>query len=306
MVPFFAFLIDLLLGDPSNRFHPTAWMGSLIAWWGRFRPRGKPAAEFLSGTALILLGIILTGAVGYAWTRLCNLFPIPFNWLAIALFLKTTISLRGLNRAAREVQTALESNDLPEARRLLSWHLVSRDTSGLSEGQVAGAAIESVAENATDGILAPLFFFAVGGLPAALAYRFVNTADAMIGYHDPEHEWYGKFAARLDDVLNLIPARLTGLFILAASFLMRQKPVQAWRTMRSDAHLTASPNAGVTMSAMAGALGVKLEKVEQYTLGGNFPAPAAVHLQRARQILLVAVILAVAVLMPIPAANWVR
>ncbi|MEN6409336.1 MAG: adenosylcobinamide-phosphate synthase CbiB [Anaerolineaceae bacterium] len=306
MTPLFAFLFDLLLGDPPNRFHPTAWMGKLIACWGRFRPHNKPAAEFISGAALILVGITLTGAVGYALTKLGNALPVPLNWLLVALILKTTISLRGLNHAAREVQTALDTHNLPEARRLLSWHLVSRDTSQLTEAQVAGAAIESVAENATDGILAPLFFFAVGGLPAALAYRFVNTADAMIGYRDPEHEWYGKFAARLDDALNLIPARLTGLFILAASFLVGENARQAWRTVRSDAHLTASPNAGVTMSAMAGALGVKLEKVGHYTLGEAFPLPSSRHLQLARRILFAAVLLAVAVLIPLPAANWVK
>lgn len=306
MAIFFAFLLDLLVGDPPNRLHPTAWMGCLIYVWGKVRPRNKPVAEFLSGFVLILLGITITGAIGYFLTRLCSNLPTVLNWIVVATVLKATFSLRGLNRAAGEVQTALEAGNLPEGRRLLSWHLVSRDTSQLTESQVAAAAIESVAENSSDGILAPLFFFSIGGLPAALAYRFVNTADSIVGYRDDQREWYGKFAARLDDLLNIIPARLAGLFIIMAAFLARENGSQAWRIMWRDAGLTASPNAGVPMSAMAGALGVELEKIGHYTLGKGFPAPTIAHLQRARRILIIAVSLAVAILFWIPLASWLR
>ena len=287
-----ALVLDVFLGDPPNRFHPTAWMGSLIAAWGRTRPRNNPVLEFLSGMLLTLLGITLTGGVGFALTWLFNRLPVPINWLSIALALKTTISLNGLNRAAREVQMALESGQLPEARRLLSWHLVSRDTSQLSEAQVAAAGIESVAENASDGILAPLFFFLIGGLPAAIAYRFVNTADAMLGYHDPAREWYGKFPARLDDLLNLIPARLTGLMILLSAPLCGGNFKQAWQIMWRDARATASPNAGIPMSAMAGALVVELEKVDHYRLGKGLRLPSSPDLGRARRLLYVSIWLA--------------
>lgn len=306
MVPLLAIFFDLLLGDPPNRFHPTAWMGRLISAWGQIRPHGKPAAEFLSGALLTLLGIAVTAGIGYGITRLCYLLPSPLSWVAITLALKLTICLRGLNRAAREVQGALEDRNLPEARWLLSWHLVSRDTTQLSEAQVAGGAIESVAENITDGILAPLFFFAIGGLPAALAYRFVNTADASIGYRDPEREWYGKFPARLDDLLNLLPARLVGLLITASAFVTRENGGQAWRILRRDARLTASPNAGYSMSAMAGALGVRLEKFGHYTLGKEFALPGAVDLRRARRVMAVTVMLAGLVLLALPAPAWVR
>jgi adenosylcobinamide-phosphate synthase len=134
-------------------------------------------------------------------------FPIP--WIAVliqGLLLKAVFSLRGLLRSGNKVEQALRAGDLIEARRLVGWHLVSRKTDGLSSGQVASAAIESLAENLGDSIMAPWLAFAVGGAPLAWAYRFVNTADAMIGYHDPAHEYLGKFAAKLDDVLRCWPS----------------------------------------------------------------------------------------------------
>ncbi|MBI5840654.1 MAG: cobalamin biosynthesis protein [Chloroflexi bacterium] len=286
-------LLDLVFGDPPNRFHPTAWMGSAITTVNRFRPRSNPPAEFAFGLSLTVLGAAFVGGIGFFLARGFDSLPPLANWLATALILKTTFSLRGLDRAAREVQSALEAGNLPEARRLLSWHLVSRDTSQLTEFQVAAAAIESVAENASDGIVAPLFFFAIGGLPAALAYRFVNTADSMLGYRDAEREWLGKFPARLDDLLNFIPARLTGFFIVVSAFITDACGRQAWNVMRRDARLTASPNAGVPMSAMAGALGVELEKVDTYVLGRGLRAPQVTDLQRARRILIVSALLAV-------------
>jgi adenosylcobinamide-phosphate synthase len=291
MIPLLALLFDLVLGDPPNRFHPTAWMGSLIRFLLRFRPRGNSFAELLYGILIILVGVSLTTGIGFGIQYIASSLPLWTGTLLQALFLKLTISLRGLDRAAREVQTALQNNNLLEARRLLSWHLVSRDTSLLDESQVSAAAIESVAENASDGIIAPLFFFALGGLPAAFAYRFVNTADSMLGYRDVEREWLGKFSARFDDLLNFISARLTGLFIVLAAPLCGASLTNAWKIMRRDSGVTASPNAGVPMSAMAGALGAELEKVDHYQLGKGFRRPTVDHLIGARRMLYTSVIL---------------
>lgn len=267
MILILTLVFDVLFGDPPNRFHPTAWMGNLIRFLLRFRPRGNSFTEFLYGILILLVGIALTTSIGLGIQYIASFLPFWAGMVLQALFLKLTISLRGLDRAAREVQTALQGNNLLEARRLLSWHLVSRDTSQLNESQVSAAAIESVAENASDGIVAPLFFFAIGGLPAAFAYRFVNTADSMLGYRDEAREWLGKFPARFDDLLNFIPARLTGLLIVLAAPLCGASFVGAWKIMVRDSRTTASPNAGVPMSAMAGALGVELEKVNHYQLG---------------------------------------
>jgi len=263
-------------------------MGNLIAFLMRWRPRGNRLVELAYGIFILLIGVTLSVLAGIAITQLTNSL-IPNYQLLItlitALFLKLTLSLRGLDRAARDVQSALESGNLPEARRLLSWHLVSRDTSQLDESKVAAAAIESVAENASDGIIAPLFFFALGGLPAAFAYRFINTADSMLGYHDEEREWLGKVPARLDDLLNFIPARLAGLFIVLSAPFCGASATQAWKIMWRDSNQTASPNAGIPMSAMAGALGVELEKIGHYNLGKGLKLPSAQDISRARRLL---------------------
>ena len=286
LVPPLALVLDGLFGDPPSHFHPTAWMGSLVRWLVRFRPRNNPLTEFTYGVLILLIGLFLIVGTGLTLTRITSYLPIWAEILLHAIMLKLTISLRGLYRAADEVQSALQAENLPEARRLLSWHLVSRDTTRLAASQVSAAAIQSVAENISDGIVAPLFFYALGGLPLAFAYRFVNTADSMLGYRDPEREWLGKVPARLDDLLNLIPARLTGLFIVLSAYVSGAHGRQAWNVMWRDALLTASPNAGVPMSAMAGALDVELEKVGHYILGKGLRTPQVMDLQRARHLLL--------------------
>jgi adenosylcobinamide-phosphate synthase len=299
MILFPALILDLLLGDPPNRFHPTAWMGSLIRFLLRFRPYGNSSVEFLYGIFILVIGISLSAGAGFGILYLASFLPSWAGILLQAIFLKLTLSLRGLNCAARQVQTALESQGLPEARRLLSWHLVSRDTSELNEAQISAAAIESVAENASDGIIAPLFFYAVGGLPAAFAYRFVNTADSMLGYRDTEREWLGKFPARFDDLLNFIPARLTGFFIMLSTLFCNASFRDAWKIMRRDAGQTASPNAGIPMSAMAGALNVELEKIDHYKLGRGLHKPILTDITQARVILFATIFLAALTLAPL-------
>jgi adenosylcobinamide-phosphate synthase len=291
-----AVCLDVLCGEPPNRWHPVAWMGSFISAIQRWAPaRGQwgrlafGAGIVLSGVAMVVvLGILLEGVLWYV--------PWPLAWLVKAWVLKLTLSLRGLVQAAGEVQQALEHDDLPLARRLVGWHLVSRQTSQLSSAQVAAAAVESVGENASDGIVAPLLFYTLGGLPAALAYRFINTADAMLGYRDPVHFWLGKVPARLDDLANLVPARLTAVLIVLAALLLGGNPRQAWTVWHRDARLTASPNAGHPMSAMAGALQVELEKVGHYRLGAGQPLPGAGHIARATRLLYGVTALAVVVL----------
>src|SRR5262249_42816972 len=161
------------------------------------------------------------------------------------------------------------AGDLVSARADVGTDLVSRPTSGLDSSGVASAAIESVAENLTDSVLAPLMFYAAFGLAGAAVYRAVNTADAMIGYRTGMLEDFGKVAARFDDVLNLIPARLAGLVLVSAATMMGASPTGALTTMWREHARTASPNAGWTMAAMAGALGVTLEKNDHYRLGGG-------------------------------------
>ena len=286
-----ALLLDQLFGDPPNRWHPVAWMGRGIAWGQRHAPgaHASPARQLAFGGGIVAAGVALTAGVGVMLTRLARALAAP-GTLIEALLLSTTLSLRGLDRAAQQVEDALRTGDLPAARHWLSWHLVSRNTDALDASQVAAAAIESVAENASDGVIAPLTWYAVGGLPAALAYRFINTADAMLGYRDPAREWLGKIPARLDDAANLIPARITALLIILAAPLAGGDLRRAWRVWRRDARVTASPNAGHPMSAMAGALGVRLEKIGHYTLGRDLRPPRAADIAPARRIISLAVV----------------
>ena len=260
-------------------------MGKLIAAGRQYAPQKGNQAQFAYGAFLTLAGCSFFAAIGALLERLIERMPAPLGWLVQALTLKATFSLSGLDRAARDVQAALEEENLDGARQAVSWHLVSRDTSNLDESQVAAATVESVAENASDGVIAPLLFYTLGGLPAALAYRFANTADSMLGYRDPAREWLGKFPARFDDLLNFVPARLTGLLIVLVSPFQGGSMAKSWRIMRRDAPTTDSPNAGYPMSAMAGALNVELEKVGQYKLGRGQRQPRTEDIKKARRLL---------------------
>lgn len=279
-----ALVIDLVWGDPPNRYHPVAWMGR---WIARLRPREPqgPLADLVAGVGMTAGGVAIWTLAGFLWERVSARVPEPLRYLLLAAAWKSTFAVRNLHRAAEDVRRALEAGNLAEARYLVGWHLVSRETATLSASEVAAAAIESVAENLSDGFVAPVLYGLAGGLPAAFLYRFVNTADAMVGYRDPTHEWLGKVPARLDDVLNFLPARITGLLIVLAAWLAGEDARGAWRAMRQDARQTPSPNAGYPMSAMAGALNVCLEKRGQYRLAAGFRPPQPADIGRSFRVM---------------------
>ena len=270
-----AFGLDRL-GEPPARLHPVVWLGRYLIWVkGRRERLETPRALFWAGTAFLLLGCLVVGVVaGFAGWSL-RLLPLWLRLPLSAALLKPSFSLVALVRAGDEVRHALEGSDLPEARRRLAYHLVSRDTSGLSEAEVAGAAVESLAENLSDSVVAPLFYFALFGLAGAWVYRFVNTADAVLGYRTGKLEHLGKASARLDDALNVVPARLSALLLCVSAPTIDADPGNAWRVMWRDAGETPSPNAGWTMAAAAGGLNVRLDKRGAYTLNSGGRAPAA-------------------------------
>jgi adenosylcobinamide-phosphate synthase len=276
LVVVLAVALDLSLGDPPNRWHPVAWIGRALAAGRRALCRGAPVALLLGGAALTLGVMALAAGAGTLVATLAAMLG-PVGLAVEAAALKSTLSLRGLAAAARSVAASLGRGDLVQARARLGFHLVSRPTTGLDAAQVASGAIESVAENLTDALVAPVMFFLLLGLPGALAYRALNTADTMLGYREGALEYFGKTAARLDDLANLVPARLAGLALVVVAG--RSAPA-AWSAMVRDHARTASPNAGWTMSAMAGALGVTLEKSGAYRLGQGRP-PATVDIERA-------------------------
>ncbi len=252
---------------------------------------GSPIARFLRGAVLIVVVAALAALAGWA-VALAAARLGAFGLVLEALALKTTLALRGLATAASAVASDLERGDLAAARASVGRDLVSRPTTALDDTGVASAAIESVAENLTDSIVAPLAFYAVLGLPGAALYRAINTADAMIGYRDGDLEHFGKAAARLDDLLNLVPARLAALVLVVGAMIAGADARRAFAVMRRDRRRTASPNAGWTMAAMAGALDVALEKPGHYVLGDG-PPPRARDIARSVSVLWCAAMTAV-------------
>jgi len=271
-----ALLADLALGEPRASLHPTIWMGKWVASGRSRRASRNAAGSFAEGALLVSAGMLMSAASVAIVERLIALSPVAAQSAVRGLALKPALSLSPLVRAGLDVQRALELHDLAAARRLLGWHLVSRDTTSLSVSEVAGAAVESVAENLSDSVVAPLLAFRLGGLTAAYVYRMINTADAMLGYHTPELEWFGKSAARTDDAANLGPSRLTAALICCTAMVGGGSSSRAFRTALRDARRTASPNAGWPMAAMAGALGVHLTKRDHYSLNdpGRQPRPS--------------------------------
>jgi len=278
--------IDMAFGEPPSPVHPTVAMGRMISAGRARRTSASPRRSFLEGAATVAIGVVATAVAASLVERMLDRIPSYVRPFAEGAALKPALSLRDLLRAAGLVEAALDSGRLNRARELLSWHLVSRDTSRLPASGVAAAAIESVAENFNDGVVAPLFWYRAGGLPAAYLFRFVNTADAMIGYRTPDLEWFGKTAARLDDLLAFIPARLSATLIAAGAQMANESGAAALVRAVVDAESTSSPNAGWPMAAMAGALGVRLEKVDHYVLNRNARPPGAGDIRRARRIIL--------------------
>jgi adenosylcobinamide-phosphate synthase len=251
-----ALLLDLVLGDPRWMPHPVRLIGRLIAALEGPARRAIPDARLagsVTALAVILTAALTTGAmIGIAgWIH-----PLLEDAVSI-LLLYTTLAARDLADHSIGVYRALERFDLAEARRLVSW-LVGRDTERLTEAEVVRAAVESVAENTVDGIIAPLFFAAIGGPAVAMAYKAVSTLDSMIGYRSERYIDFGRTAAKIDDGANYIPARLAAPIITAAAALTGGRATAAWRIARRDGRKHLSPNAGIAEAAFAGALGIRL------------------------------------------------
>jgi len=259
-----AIAADRAIGEWPNAVHPVVWMGKMTGLLERCAPASGRRIQLLSGALIAVLVPTTFAAAGAAILAVSRPYPIV-QFLAGVALLKSTFALRALGEAARQVERALEQGAIDEARSGLR-SLCSRDPSALEPPALVAATIESVAENASDSFVAPLFYYALFGIPGALFYRAVNTLDAMIGYHG-KYEYLGKVPARLDDALNWIPARLTAFLLLFAGWVRGRRIRSGWSVWRRDAHLTESPNAGRPMAVMAGLLGVQLEKMGHYRLG---------------------------------------
>ncbi|MBO1437338.1 adenosylcobinamide-phosphate synthase CbiB [Meiothermus sp. CFH 77666] len=265
-----ALLLDWSLGEPPARLHPVVWMGRYLGWAGRGLPKLSAARAFWAGGLAWGLGALLFVGVYAFLARLLGGLP---WWLEVpltALLLKPLFAFRMLLTEARAVEKALQTS-LEAGRARLSF-LVSRNTRQLDEDQVRESLLESISENLSDSVIAPLFWYLLLGLPGAALYRFANTADAMWGYRG-EWEWAGKWAARADDLMNLLPARLTALLIWGVA------PIFALGQLRAEARKTPSPNSGWPMAALALGLGVRLGKPGVYVLNPSSPSPSAGNVQ---------------------------
>jgi len=250
-------LLDLLLGDPYQLPHPIRWIGSLIGVMDKRLRRGTAEQQRRGGVCLTL---IVTGVSVLAAAALLALTYSIHPWLGIAAegicdyYLLAATSLR---RESMKVYRALKAEDVGAARRAVSM-IVGRDTERLDADGITRAAVETVAENTSDGVTAPLFYIMLGGAVGGFLYKSVNTMDSMVGYHNEKYEQFGKCAARLDDVLNYIPSRLTAVLMIAAAFLLCYDGKGAARIWKRDRRRHASPNSAQTESACAGALRIRL------------------------------------------------
>jgi adenosylcobinamide-phosphate synthase len=288
-----AMLIELGLGYPQRLLrtigHPVSWIGRLIDALDRRLNRETDATQKRRAAGIVTLVVVLAivGTIAFLAER--ALLRLPFGILITGLLGSTLIAQRSLHRHVAEVARTLERDGIEAGRNAVA-HIVGRDTASLDEAGIARAAIESLAENFSDGVVAPVFWMAIIGLPGAALYKAINTADSMIGHRTPRYAAFGWAAARLDDFVNLPASRLSALLLIAAAALSKKTSAgAAWRTVRRDAPRHRSPNAGYPEAALAGALGLALAgprayggvSIEDATMGDGRRAADAADIRRA-------------------------
>lgn len=266
------FILDLIFGDPHSLPHPICLIGNLISFLERnlrkifgFSNNGL----LFGGGVLVLIVISTCFALPYALLYLAGMVN---PWLAFALetlMFYQIFATKCLRDESMKVYYALQKGDLDEARLMLSW-IVGRDTKNLSEAEVTKGAVETIAENTADGIIAPMFYMFLGGAPSAFLYKGINTMDSMVGYKNEKYLYFGRCAAKLDDVANFIPARITGLLMIGAAYFLNLDVQGAWKTFWRDRYNHLSPNSAMTESVAAGALNIQLG-------GGHFYFGKWVH-----------------------------
>ena len=301
-----AFVLDFIIGEPQNPLHPIRIIGHGIALGIRIYKNNKPknlVAKFIIGMVLSLVIIFLS----YTLTGLViQSFYVLNYWLGIfveAVICYFLIAPKGMKTESMKVYYSLKSGDIKSARKNLSY-LVSRDTKDLNPPEIIKATVETTSENLTDGVISPLLFILIGGAPLGMAYRAINTLDSMIGYRNDDFEFFGKFAARLDDTINFIPARISAFLMILGSVIVRTDTKTALRIYLRDRHNHKSPNSAQTESVCAGALGISLGGDSYYkgvlvhhpTIGDPIQEPTTEHIRSANRLMYGTTILAVAII----------
>jgi adenosylcobinamide-phosphate synthase len=305
-----ALVIDFAFGDPKNKYHPTFWIGTLVGKLVPFARAANPKLEKIGGTVLVILVTLFVSSLMLGFDSVIQqlnslgltgaekILAIVITVSSVGLLLKTTIAIKGMEQHASKIKAALSRDDLEDARAKLAM-IVKRNTSGLDRQHITSATLESTSENIVDGITGPLFYFAIFGLVGCFVYRTVNTIDSMIGYKTDLFRNQGWFGANCDKVLNFVPSRLTSMVMILASMVVGGDWKRSLETMKRDGPKTESPNAGYPMAAMAGALGVKFEKLDHYSLGDGISDITEKHFKTAISIMKLTAILFV-VLFTIP------
>ena len=289
------FILDLLLGDSHNWPHPVRWMGWAI---NRFEPtyRKRIEDEFWSGALFAVALVVSTGLLAALLLTLMDFIHPMAGLITRIILLYYCLSVRALMEAAMEIYQLLKKNQVDNARQKVAF-IVGRDVTRYEKNDIARATVETVAENFVDGVVAPLFFAAIGGVPLALAYKMINTLDSMVGYKNSRYQLFGKFSARLDDVANYLPARLSiPVIMLAAKLLCGRCWRRALHTALKEGRNHASPNAGYPEAAFAGTLAVQLggpnvyhgKMVEKPFIGTSFGKVTPAHIPKACHLLLLA------------------
>ncbi len=254
-----AFFLDLITGDPQWAFHPIRIIGKLISFLERYLKNLFQNRLNEKQTGLVLCLTVISIVYGATYSVVCAAFQLNtyFGFLVYVLLVYFTISLKALAEAALEIKKNLADGNDDEARLHLS-HIVGRDTETLNREEIVRATVETVAENTSDGIIAPLFYLMLGGAPLAMTYKAINTLDSMVGYKNKEYIQLGWASARCDDLANYLPARITGFLLFLSAFLQQKDWKNSWLTLKSDARKHESPNSGYPEAAVAGALKIRL------------------------------------------------
>jgi adenosylcobinamide-phosphate synthase len=256
-----AYFIDKLVGDPPHWPHPVRWIGWLISFFEKRLNHGK--SKRLKGVAMLLFVLLIVCLFVFLLVEISyHIHPIA-GIIVESIFIAATISQKSLKEASLDVYGPLEKGDLAVARIKLSY-IVGRDTETLNEGEIARGAIETVAENTSDGVTAPLFWALIGGAPLAMVYRATNTCDSMVGYVNDRYKDFGWASAKWDDVMNWIPSRITGILMLIGTKPIKMEYRRAWVILFRDAKKHPSPNSGWGEAAVAAILGIQLGGINYY------------------------------------------
>ena len=273
---FLGFILDLIFGDPHWLPHPVQLIGNLISKGEKLIRKVMPKKEFLGGAILSIFVILLSFIVPFIILSIAEKINIYLKIIIEAVFIYQIMATKSLKVESMRVYKYLKENDILNSRKYLSW-IVGRDTEKLNEKQITKAAVETIAENTSDGVIAPLFYIIIGGAPLGFLYKAVNTLDSMIGYKNDKYLYFGRFAARTDDVFNFLPAIIASYIMMLGAFILKLDYKNAYKIYNRDKNKSSSPNSCKTESVAAGALDIELlgdayyfgKLVKKETIGDN-------------------------------------